>query len=73
MDWIGAFQLNKDDILKVVYKVAPVLDQSVEDYIRSLPLADNRSEAVMRDNNICYPKKNWNVRLIAEDEVMLPV
>lgn len=73
MDWIGAFQLNKDDILKVVYKVAPVLDQSVEDYIRSLPLADNRSEAVMRDNNICYPKKNWNVRLIAEDDVMLPV
>lgn len=73
MDWIGDFELAKDDIIKVLYKVKPVADQSVEDYIRSLPLADNRSEAVMRDNNICYPKKNWNVRLIADDDVMLPV
>lgn len=73
MDWIGDFELAKDDILKVLYKVAAVADQSVENYIRSLSLADNRSEAVMRDKNICYPKKNWNVRLIADDDEMLPV
>lgn len=73
MDWIGPFQLNKDDILKVIYKINSVLDQTIEDYIRSLSLADNRSESVMRDNNICYPKKNWNVRIIADDDVMLPI
>lgn len=73
MDWIGSYELNKDDILKVIYKIAPVADQSIENYIRSLSLADNRSEAVMRDNNICYPKKNWNIRLIADDDDMLPI
>jgi phage tail P2-like protein len=73
MDWVGAFELKKDDILRVIYKVAAVPDQSVEDYIRTLPLADNRSEITMRDLNICYPKKNWNVRLIADDDVMLPI
>jgi hypothetical protein len=73
MDWVGSFELNKDDILKVLYKIAPVTDQSVEDYIRSLPLMDNRSEIVMRDENICYPKKNWNVRLIALDDSMFSV
>jgi len=73
MNWVGSFELEKDDILKVLYKVAPVANQSIENYIRSLPLMDTRSEIVMRDLDFCYPKKNWNIRLIAEDDAMFPL
>lgn len=61
----SVLNLVKDDVIKVVYKVKEPTSQSVENYIRSLPLADKRDELLV-DN----PKKNWNVRLISTDDVM---
>lgn len=60
--------LAAGDILKVVYKVESVPDQTIEDHIRTLPLADRRDEA-----EVTYPPKNWNVRLIEEDDPFFPL
>jgi hypothetical protein len=57
--------LEENDVILVVYKIKTVLDQAIENYIRALPLADKRD--VLETNN---PKKNWNVKLIATDDVM---
>ncbi len=70
MTWVGesqspAVEIGEGDIIKVLYKVAAVADQTVEDYIRTLPLLDLRDES-----EVCYPLKNWNVRGIAEDDPM---
>ena len=59
----GAISLVAGDIIQVTYVVAPVTNQSVENYIRSLPLMDGRDETTFS-----YPPKNWNVHLIAEDD-----
>jgi hypothetical protein len=59
----GAISLVKGDIVKVTYLISPVSNQSIEDYIRSLPLMDLRDEATFS-----YPPKNWNIHLIAEDD-----
>ncbi len=64
MTWVGD-DLMDGDIVRIIYKFAEPSDQSLEDYIRSLPLADQRDEAV-----VTYPPKNWNVRLIAEDDAL---
>lgn len=53
------------DIILVTYKVSPVINQTIESYIRSLPLMDTRDET-----KFTYPPKNWNVHLIAEDDVL---
>ena len=58
--------LEAGDIVKVLYKVNEPADQSLETYIQSLPLSDNRDEMV-----VSYPVKNWNVRLIAEDDALV--
>ena len=71
MTWLGATQpspivLAAGDTLKVVYQVREVpspSEQTIEDYIRTLELADQRDD---RDQE--YPKKNWNVRIIEEDD-----
>lgn len=55
--------LAEGDILKITYKVAEPASQDVENHIRSLPLADRRDEA-----SVTYPPKNWNVKLIEEDD-----
>ena len=52
--------LYKGDILKISYDYNKV-DESVEKYIRTLPVADQREDTK-------YPLKNWNVRLIEEDD-----
>ena len=72
--WIGEdlsvdpITLEEGDVVRIIYKIAAPADQSVEDYIRTLPLADLRDEV-----DVTYPKKNWNVRLIAEDDEMFDV
>lgn len=62
MTWLST-PLEDDDVVRVIYKVSEPDDQSLEDYIRDLPLADQRIDTT-------YPKKNWNVKLIAEDDPM---
>jgi hypothetical protein len=75
MSWIGdtlsyaPIELAEGDSVRVVYQIAEVPsedEQTIEDYIRTLSLADQRDE---RDQN--YPIKNWNVRVIEEDDAML--
>lgn len=72
MTWEGSslstnpIDLVEGDIIKVLYKyneIPSVLVQTIENYIRSLPLADQRDE---RDQD--YPLKNMNVRLIEEND-----
>jgi hypothetical protein len=65
MTWTGS-SLSEGDCLKVVYKINEVptpAEQAREDYIRSLSLMDQRDE---RDQD--YPLKNWNTKVIAEDD-----
>lgn len=72
--WIGdelsvnPLNLYSGDIIKVMYqyKAIPTSRQAVEDYIRTLPLADKRDET-----DQAYPPKNWNVRLIEEDDPLI--
>jgi hypothetical protein len=70
--WVGEslsvspMPLDVGDTIRVVYKyrdVQTVNDQNIEDYIRTLSLADSRDE-----RNQQYPVKNWNVRVIEEDD-----
>jgi hypothetical protein len=74
MTWVGdnlsisPIALNEDDIVKITYKFKTVTNQTVEDYIRSLPLADQRDEAI-----ITIPYKNWNVKVVSEDDPMFDV
>lgn len=65
---INPIALASGDVVRLIYRVGVVADQSVEDYIRSLPLADQRDEI-----EVTLPIKNWNVRLIAEDDPMFSV
>jgi len=70
MTWTGP-ALQPGDSLLVLYLINPVPDansQLIENYIRTLPLADQRDE---RDQG--YPLKNWNVRMIEEDDPMFGV
>lgn len=81
MTWQGGFELEKGDILRVLYKDAaiPPGKQSIEDYIRSLPEADQRSEERRTDDEIAsnsperlklFPLKNWNIKVIEEDDIL---
>jgi hypothetical protein len=69
VEWSGA-DLGEGDSIRVLYKTRPIVsgDQGKEDYIRTLPLMDDRDE---RDQE--YPSKNWNVRLIEEDDPMFDI
>lgn len=64
--WVGP-ELKKGDSVRLLYKTrsVPAAAQEKENYIRSLPLLDERDE---RDQE--YPPKNWNVRAIEEDDPM---
>jgi hypothetical protein len=77
MTWVAgnlssnAVDLFEGDKIKVMYQYREIPDnptQQIEDYIRLLPLADQRDE-----NAQDYPLKNWNVRLIDEDDPMFDV
>lgn len=68
---VNQIDLVEGDIIKVLYKynnIPTLTDQSVENYIRSLPLADQRNE---RSQD--YPLKNMNVRVIAEDDPLFDI
>lgn len=74
MTWAGSglsvnpVDLLEGDELRVLYKYVEIPNptvQSIENYIRSLPLMDQREE---RDQ--IYPLKNWNVRVIPENDAM---
>jgi hypothetical protein len=65
--WVGD-PLEDGDSVRFLYKVKEFTNPSaqyVESHIQGLPLMDDRDE---RDQT--YPKKNWNVRLIEEDDIM---
>jgi hypothetical protein len=74
MSWVGdalsvaPISLNIGDRIKVLYQYELVpnsTEQNLNDYIRLLPLIDNRNE-----KNQDYPKKNWNVYGISEKDVL---
>tara|TARA_Y100000034_G_scaffold23940_1_gene27740 strand:+ start:2460 stop:5609 length:3150 start_codon:yes stop_codon:yes gene_type:complete len=62
--------INGDILLvKYVYKTVPdATQQTIEDFILTLPLSDKRG---IRDQK--YPLKNWNVRLIEEDDPLFDI
>ena len=63
--WLG-FPLKNGNVLKILYQYKHIdnsLEQTLEEYLRSLPLADLRN-----DLNIIYPPKNWNAKVIEEDD-----
>jgi P2-related tail formation protein len=72
MTWIGdqlsagGLSLYEGDRIKIMYQYKNIdtpTEQALENYIRLLPLQDLRDEDDQE-----YPPKNWNVRLIAEDD-----
>lgn len=69
MTWIGP-DLEEGDSIRVLYKILaiPTHEQYKEEYIRLLPLLDDRDE---KDQD--YPPKNWNTRALEEDDPMFEV
>lgn len=70
MTWVGP-ALQPGDSILILYLVSPLSDpnrQLVENYIRTLPLADQRDERAQ-----ILPYKNWNVRIMEEDDPMFGV
>lgn len=72
LTWVGdelsvdPIILEEGDSIRIVYQIEDVPsapEQTLEEYIRTLDVADQRDE---RDQD--YPPKNWNVRLIEEDD-----
>lgn len=73
MEWIGEtasipITLQNGDIVRILYQYAPTVDQDSENYIRNLPLADTRDETIQE-----FPPKNWNIRLVSEDDPLFPL
>lgn len=68
MTWLGP--LSEGDSVRVLYKTkeVPPSRQVLEDCIRHLPLMDNRDERTQ-----AHPPKNWNVRVVEEDDPMFGV
>jgi len=73
LTWIDE-PLEQGDQIRIIYKFReiPPQEQSLEDYIQTLPLMDDRDEREQE-----YPPKNWNVRLVEEDDdlfdILVPV
>lgn len=66
--WVG--DISNGDSFRILYcfREVPSSAQSLEDYIRTLPLMDTRDE---RDQS--HPPKNWNTRVVEEDDPMFGV
>jgi len=63
--WIG-LPLKNGNALKILYQYKNIdesMEQVLEEYLRKLPLADLRN-----DFNVIYPPKNWNAKVIEEDD-----
>ncbi len=70
MTWLGG-DLEEGDILRVLYLYEAVpggTEQTIENYVRTLPYSDQRDET-----DQLYPLKNWNVRVIEEDDPLFSV
>jgi len=67
---VNLLPLMECDELLIKYVYNAVTNQSLEDYIINLPLSDQRDSRNLNCPNPPYvcPLKNWNVRLIAEDD-----
>ena len=74
MNWVGntlsvdAIDLVEGDEIRVLYLYNYVTNgtvQTIENYVRGLPLMDQRDE-----RSQLYPLKNWNVRVIANTDPM---
>ena len=69
MTWLGEelsvqpVILQDGDSIRISYQIRDITDESIENYIKSLPLADQRDERGQE-----YPLKNWNLRVIEEDD-----
>lgn len=68
--------LEPGDILRFKYYYnypITVEDINLDDYIDSLPLADKRLEKEITDNvaSLVLPLKNWNIKLIAENDPLI--
>lgn len=69
VNWItNIITLQAGDVVRIIYKISEPADQQLENYIQTLDLADQRDEVT-----VTFPSKNWNVRLIAEDDILYPV
>lgn len=77
MTWIGdqlssgSTSIYEGDIIRVLYEYNSPSDsseQAEEDYIKLLPLMDQRDEMDQK-----YPLKNWNVRLIEESDPLFDI
>jgi len=78
LNWISTqHKLEVDDIIRFeYYHKEPIneKERNLERYIKSLPLADDREEYnILKDSQVFrqYPLKNWNVRLIREDDPLI--
>lgn len=68
---VNPIDLVEGDIILVLYLYNYIPNetyQMLENYIRSLPLADQRDETLQE-----YPLKNWNVRVIEEDDPLFDI
>jgi len=68
LTWVGD-DLEINDSIRIVYQIKEVpsdAQQTIENYIRELPFADDRDERLQD-----YPIKNWNVRVIEEDDPLI--
>lgn len=65
VDWLAP--LSPGDSVRILYKTReiPPSRLSTEKYIHTLPLMDNRDESLQD-----YPLKNWNIRVVEEDDPM---
>lgn len=65
LTWFGE-PLKKGYTIKISYQIEQINNpvvQSLEDYLKTLPLADTRNDL----ENV-YPPKNWNAKVIAEND-----
>lgn len=85
LTWMGDqlstqnISLEIGDIIKIMYQYKEIPDgtaQTIENYIRELDLADQRSEINPEATEapyLYYPKKNMNVRLISETDPLFDI
>lgn len=77
MQWIGdqlsshGIVLQYGDSIRILYQIKAIpnpSEQTLENYVRSLSLMDQRDERIQN-----YPPKNWNVRLLEEDDSLFDI
>lgn len=72
LSWIGD-QLDLGDSIKITYQIKTFADNTevlLYQYWLLLPLQDRRDDRLLQPPYVPYPPKNWNVRLISEDDTL---